>query len=59
MEQQFDPAQAVMEDLARQIAEKSVEASSWKVRAAMAEERVKELEAAQASEEAPGEDGDN
>lgn len=39
----MDPVEIVIDDLARQVAEKSIESASWKARAVTAEAALEEL----------------
>lgn len=50
----MDPVEVMLDDLARQVAQKAVEAAQWKARAVSAEAAL-----AEATQENDGEDGDN
>lgn len=48
-----DPVDMLIEDLGMQLAEKAVEASNWKVRALMAEQRLRESQPAEVVDDMP------
>lgn len=51
MEEEFDPVQVVIDDLAMQVAETAVGRASWKARAISAERKLEQL-----AKEAPEDD---
>ena len=53
--EEIDPIQLMIEDLGRQVAEKSIQAAEWKTRAIIAEHTLATIKAAEENEdEAPG-----
>lgn len=50
---EMEPMEVMIDDLARQVAEKAIESASWRARAVIAETALEELR----DKEAPKEDG--
>ena len=49
----MDPVEVMLEDLARQVAQKSVEVAQWKARALLAEAALNEIKEEETDEEGP------